>query len=1551
MSTFNPVNPTTATITTAARVFSRYDSIEELHQRTSRSGSAIGIVPVVAAQGEQGARGSIVAATGVGVGSSAGIGSGVGTGGLYATAGARNVPVVGSGNGNGVRIAGSRSGSIGAGLDDHRTVLSPSGTGTAAAAAVGGGGVSGGIGIGGSGSGSSGGTQLIGGATSTVPGRLSISSPSGAMAQGAILGVNDFPGTGLLIVGSGVGVASSGGGAGVGQGSVGTGAVSGGAPKRQGSFSNVFLKLIDGMPAGTMFSKFKSANTASTSLQNITDANPISQYFKIGEQVACAGPELVWRIHDGYRKSDGKACSIFVFEKKIAEKLLKPRRKEIVTELLKNSVKTMDRFRHPKILQVLHTVEESTDTLAFAAEPVFASLSNILAFHESKTYEHIAMASNAAGTGPQNYQLQATAIPQRPAHAKEYNFLDIEFKYGCLQLVEALSYLHYSGHVIHRNVCPSSILVTKRGTWKLAGLEFIERMNATDVNELVPCPPWSNRVSKMAQPNLDFMAPETQLTSKGSLLSDMFSLGLVICAVFNNGRPLIQAGNIVSNYMKQLETLEESVQKMLPRVPLPLQAATSRLVSKDATARPTAQLLQLIKYFIDPAANALKFLDVVNMNDKSQKSHFYKNTLMEVLPLIPRKLWWQNLWPMLQAEISNGEMLAAVLQPTIRLIQEASPSEYESIMAPTMKIIFSSPKSIQATVTLLENLHLITEKTAPKDVTTDIIPILFFAFESSIIKVQSAAVVAVTNVFDNIEDVSIRRMVVPKVKSVFEKNLADRKIVQNVLICIEGLMDKLERAQVMKEVLQLLGDVRIPDPDIVMHTVHIYHKMVADKTYGLTVETMAIHVLPLLVPHTVNPGLNLEQYCMLVEVLQEMLEQIDRQQRNKLKLDNLSIPSPECHRPLRHQFSSDTMNAPPFNIPNLRIDQRKTSSAENMAQKNSGARLFTGSGMLGGSWFGCSLSSPDSNFPRAANAFPNWRLSDNTLKKPKTRIAPSCASLPGGTPGSGLPTLRHSSIGPQERRVSTINLSPPTLEESVQKMLPRVPLPLQAATSRLVNKDATARPTAQLLQLTKYFIDPAASALKFSDMVNMNDKWQISHFYKNTLMEALPLIPRKLWWQNVWPMLQAEISSGEVLAAVLQPTIRLIQEASPSEYESIMAPTMKIIFSSPKSIQATVTLLENLHLITEKTAPKDVTTDIIPMLFSAFESSIIKEQSAAVVAVTNVFDNIEDVSIRRMVVPKVKSVLEKNLADRKIVQNVLICIEGLMDKLERAQVMKEVLQLLGDVRIPDPDIVMHTVHIYQKMVADKKYGLTVETMAIHELPLLIPHTVNPGLNLEQYCMLVEVLQEMLEQIDRQQRIKLKLDNLSIPSPECHRPLRHQFSSDNMNAPPFNIPNLRIDQRKTFSAEGMAQKNSGGSGMLGGSWFGCSLSSPDSNFPRAANAFPNWRLSDNTLKKPKTRIAPSCASSPGGTPGSGLPTLRHSSIGPQERRGSTINLSPPTDGSMANTSSSVPFLLSSSMPSIRSRRTSTVHSSGPLGCGSGILQKLGSGMCQLFFGRT
>ncbi|XP_068083856.1 SCY1-like protein 2 [Anabrus simplex] len=766
------------------------------------------------------------------------------------------------------------------------------------------------------------------------------------------------------------------------------------------------------MPATAMFSKFKHGSAA----QNALDNNPIVQFFEIGKQTASAGPELVWKIHDAYRKSDGKEVSVFLFEKRCAEKLHKPKRKETVTEILRGSVRQLERFRHPKILQVLHPVEECSETLAFASEPVLASLANVLAFQEC---------GGGGGAGPPStgasQQTQPASAPRPPPHAREYHFLDIELKYGILQITEALSFLHYSGHVLHRNVCPSSILVTKKGTWKLGGLEFTERVNDIDGLEPVACQPWTSRLPKMAQPDLDYIAPEVQTQSVCSILSDMFSLGMVLCAIFNQGRPLIQANHSSSTYMKQLEVLEDQLHNVLPRVPVPLQEATVRLLSRDTRQRPTAQLLSLIKYFSDPSVHALQFLDVINMKDPTQKSHFYRNTLKEVLPYIPRKLWFQHVWPCLQQEMKTQEVLAAVLQPIIYLVQECTIEEYESIILPSFRNVFSIPKSIQATVTLLENLHIILEKTPRDDIRTEVLPMLFNAFESTTIQVQSAALVAVTNVSEYLDETAIRRMVLPKTKLVYDKNSTDIKIVLNVLSCVEKTLDRLDKSMIIDEVLPLLWDVRLQDPEITVKVVNIYRLMLSDKKYGLSVNLMATRVMPSLLPQTVNPSLNLEQFTNLLEVLQEMLDHIDRNQRNKLKLDNLSLPSPERHRPLRHQYSSDNMHVPPFNIPNLRIEQRKTSSAEDMARKNSAG------GVLGGWWFGASPSSPDSNFLRVHNAFPNRRLSDNALMMPpKIRIAPSCASSPGGTPGGGLPIRRHSSIGPQERRGSTVNLSPPT---------------------------------------------------------------------------------------------------------------------------------------------------------------------------------------------------------------------------------------------------------------------------------------------------------------------------------------------------------------------------------------------------------------------------------------------------------------------------------------------------------------------------------------------
>lgn len=51
-------------------------------------------------------------------------------------------------------------------------------------------------------------------------------------------------------------------------------------------------------------------------------------------------------------------------------------------------------------------------------------------------------------------------------------------------------------------------------------------------------------------------------------------------------------------------------------------------------------------------------------------------------------------------------------------------------------------------------------------------------------------------------------------------------------------------------------------------------------------------------------------------------------------------------------------------------------------------------------------------------------------------------------------------------------------------------------------------------------------------------------------------------------------------------------------------------------------------------------------------------------------------------------------------------------------------------------------------MSNKKYGLTLNLMATKIMPLLLPVTINPSLNIDQFTLLIEVLQEMLTRIER-----------------------------------------------------------------------------------------------------------------------------------------------------------------------------------------------------------
>jgi SCY1-like protein 2 len=169
---------------------------------------------------------------------------------------------------------------------------------------------------------------------------------------------------------------------------------------------------------------------------------------------------------------------VFVLNKKNLENYSKKNR-DLIVEAFKKGATQLARIKHPRILSLQHQLEESKfvqvylfplpreqnnlifsklscfrDSLAFATEPCFCSLANVLGNHEN----------------------MPTPLPDE---FSSYKLFEVEIKYGLMQVAEGLSFLHKDAKMLHRNICPESIVINSNGAWKIAGFELF----ATNIND------------------------------------------------------------------------------------------------------------------------------------------------------------------------------------------------------------------------------------------------------------------------------------------------------------------------------------------------------------------------------------------------------------------------------------------------------------------------------------------------------------------------------------------------------------------------------------------------------------------------------------------------------------------------------------------------------------------------------------------------------------------------------------------------------------------------------------------------------------------------------------------------------------------------------------------------------------------------------------------------------------------------------------------------------------------------------------------------------------
>ncbi|XP_029317634.1 SCY1-like protein 2 isoform X1 [Cottoperca gobio] len=613
----------------------------------------------------------------------------------------------------------------------------------------------------------------------------------------------------------------------------------------------------------SMLNKLKSTVTKVTA--DVTSAvmgNPVTREFEVGRHLASGGPGLCWRIYNGTKKSTKQEVAVFVFDKKMVDKYQKFEKDQIV-DSLKKGVQQLTRLRHPRLLTVQHPLEESRDCLAFCTEPVFASLANVLG--------------------------QWDNLPSpMPNDIKEYKLYDVETKFGLLQISEGLSFLHSGVKMVHGNLCPENIILNKSGAWKIMGFDFsISSINPSDTELKYTCKEWEPNLPPLCLPNPEYLAPEYILSVSCDAASDMYSLGVVMHAVFNEGKPVFQVNkhDIFKSFSRQLDQLSSISPAVLNKLPEEVREHVKMLLSVAPNVRPDADQMTKIPFFDDVGAVTLQYFDSLFQRDNLQKSQFYKS-LPKVLPKLPKRVVVYRILPALTSEFVNPDMVPFVLPNVLLIAEQCTKEEYVRLIMPDLTPVFKQQEPVQASnmilLIFLQKMDLLLTKTPSEDIKNSVLPMVYRALEAPSVQIQELCLNIIPTFANLIDYPSMKNSLIPRIKSAClqTSSLAVRV---NSLVCLGKILEYLDKWYVIDEILPFLQQIPSREPAVLMGILGIYKCTFSHKKLGIPKEHLASKSLPHLVSLSIDNNLNLNQFNSFMVVIRDMLGRMEAEHKTKLE--------------------------------------------------------------------------------------------------------------------------------------------------------------------------------------------------------------------------------------------------------------------------------------------------------------------------------------------------------------------------------------------------------------------------------------------------------------------------------------------------------------------------------------------------------------------------------------------------------------------------------------------------------------------------------------------
>jgi SCY1-like protein 2 len=412
-----------------------------------------------------------------------------------------------------------------------------------------------------------------------------------------------------------------------------------------------------------------------------------------------------WQVHRAIHSKKGGEFSVWTFDKAAFSRtfnIVDSRVVEETFERCRKDARQCSKLRHPNILHLVEPVFESRQKIVLVSEGIRMSLD--------------ALSCDLAG--------DAHIQQGKVLHGRGTYMSELEIKFGLTCICEAMNFLHENGQLLHRGICPSSIVVSTNSIWKICGFQYSTSLTSRELSmfsfyEM----PLVGMYGVGSHPVLQWTPPELVDDSwrtpvAPSVQSDYFSFGSVALWALK-GQKSFPDNCSLDEYRRIVSQWKTSSGASLGS---DLEGVLHGQVSLPMGERPCIRDV-LICLSNDKSVQALKFL--MNTADKTdeQKLSFLREA-SSYYEKFGSTITSNLLVPFLLESLRNdGSLRSEALCVLLKACKWTDTSVFERDVLPVLKQIVShgSEVDIEEIVRNIRNLSSVVSGSAGRDMLFDIL--------------------------------------------------------------------------------------------------------------------------------------------------------------------------------------------------------------------------------------------------------------------------------------------------------------------------------------------------------------------------------------------------------------------------------------------------------------------------------------------------------------------------------------------------------------------------------------------------------------------------------------------------------------------------------------------------------------------------------------------------------------------------------------------------------------------------------------------------------------